>query len=340
MGNKHLIVSPMPPSRCGVATYAAEHRNNLSSTGCMISIASPLPDSEADFHINVCSISGALKWLLYCATNTFDVVHFHYVDLYYFRRGYRNALPRYVLRHIQMFAIRTLCKRAARSSAIIHELPDIMDPSSSFARSRSFALAGFDEVLFHTTTMLANCRDIYPSLAGTDCRVIEHSRYMTRKFSGTTADARRKLGLPADKNILVCLGFLQFSKGFQDVVEAFSLAGSPEESELHIVGSLMKESLDQRKFLSDLSTLCASVPGSSLHVTYLSDEDFDCWLAASDVVFLPYLGVASSGVGARAQLYGKRLVIRNLPNLTDQFPDASTFANTHELAELIGNPII
>ena len=58
-------------------------------------------------------------------------------------------------------------------------------------------------------------------------------------------------------------------------------------------------------------------------------------LIAVDLLFLPYRGVASSGVGARAELYGCPIVIRALPNLTDQFPRASMFTESEKLLEIM-----
>ena len=65
---------------------------------------------------------------------------------------------------------------------------------------------------------------------------------------------------------------------------------------------------------------------------------------AATLAYLAYLGASSSWqyyvlvdecVAQADELHGKRLLIRNLKNLRDQFPDSPVFDTVDELAVLI-----
>lgn len=332
----HLFISTLPPARCGVAAYAAEHLEVLRDAGAIIQTAAPDPDSHADIRIDTTTLAGAWRWLRFCMRGRYDQVHLHYVDVHCFRGRDGGPIGIWVRRLMQALALRRLASRARHSSIILHELPHHGHRSVTYRALRSLAFAGFSESIFHTEPMRADCLRLYPGLRRTTSRIADHTQFMRRKFAGNPTEARRRLGLDSGSRVLLCIGFLQSSKGFDEAAKAFASAGLAENCQLHIVGSLRSTTPEEQQYADSLRTLCQRTPRSFLHECYLSDESFDCWLAAADLVILPYRGIASSGVGARASLYGKKLVIRNLPNLTDQFPDARTFSNCDELADEMG----
>lgn len=45
---------------------------------------------------------------------------------------------------------------------------------------------------------------------------------------------------------------------------------------------------------------------------YVSDEDFDMWIVAADVLLLPYRRAWSSGALARARLLGTRSIVSSV----------------------------
>jgi hypothetical protein len=58
--------------------------------------------------------------------------------------------------------------------------------------------------------------------------------------------------------------------------------------------------------------------GAQLHNQYVSDEQFDRWLVASDVVVLPYRNIWSSGVLERALLYDRKVIATAVGGLSHQ----------------------
>jgi hypothetical protein len=55
-----------------------------------------------------------------------------------------------------------------------------------------------------------------------------------------------------------------------------------------------------------------------LRIEYVSDERFDTWLVAADVVVLPYRYIWSSGVLERARLYDRPVIASDVGGLRDQ----------------------
>jgi hypothetical protein len=64
-----------------------------------------------------------------------------------------------------------------------------------------------------------------------------------------------------------------------------------------------------------------------VHPGYVSDEQFDVWLVAADLVVLPYRRIWSSGVLERAELYGRPVVATRVGGLADQAPPGTVLVD-------------
>jgi hypothetical protein len=67
---------------------------------------------------------------------------------------------------------------------------------------------------------------------------------------------------------------------------------------------------------------------------FMSDEMFDRWIVAADVVVLPYRNIWSSGVLERAQLYNVPAIVTDVGGLRHQVADRSGVAVVSTDAEL------
>ena len=106
--------------------------------------------------------------------------------------------------------------------------------------------------------------------------------------------ARRDLGI--DGPLVLFLGLVRRYKGVELLLDAAPALVSETGARIAIVGEVFPEarSLEDRWRAS-------SVRDSILwRDEYVSEEEMDRWLAASDVVVLPYRYVSGSGIAARA----------------------------------------
>jgi glycosyltransferase involved in cell wall biosynthesis len=160
---------------------------------------------------------------------------------------------------------------------------------------------------------MAASLDLSPDRVG----LVEHNQAFVKRSGLSRAEARRELGLELGEFCFLCIGFLQRHKGFDRALEAFARIPGPN-LRLDVVGSARMAVPEVQHYLTELRAQVRSTPRSTLHEGYASDHAFDCWLSACDVVVLPYREIWSSGVLARAQLFGRRVIVSDVGGLPDQ----------------------
>jgi glycosyltransferase involved in cell wall biosynthesis len=332
---KVCIISSFPPSKCGIGTYANEQLDRLQEVGVDVLTVSMLPDSRSDLHFDFGQIAGSLRWLSFCLFAQLDSVFVHYADAYYFPYDAAAGwFARLVCRILQSFGLRFLSLKAGKESVlIIHELMTGASIPFLTRLYKNLAFGGFARIEFHTESGRRQAMETYSSITGKNTYLINHARHMKPKFFGDQNSARESLGLPKDRCIFLCLGFIAYSKGFDIAVKAFCKA-SPKNARLHIVGSLgnQKDAADYGIALRELSSMNGNV---QITEQFVDDSTFDCWLQAADVVILPYRSISSSGVGARAAVYDKPLLISDLPGLKESFPNGTVFRDENHLSEIL-----
>ena len=92
-------------------------------------------------------------------------------------------------------------------------------------------------------------------------------------------------------------------------MRAFHRLGAAPTARLDVVGSTRLEEPEFLAYLNELEWLTGSDPRTTLHAGYVSDELFDRWILASDVVVLPYREIDQSGVLATALAFGRPLLL-------------------------------
>jgi glycosyltransferase involved in cell wall biosynthesis len=238
------------------------------------------------------------------------VIQFH-PDIFY-------PVPSPPLRHARVSLALLVAVRAARSAeVIVHEIdyrigrrrgPDGIAARRLWRR--------VDRVVLHTEM---ERRDFIEAFGVRPERtaVVAHGAHFVRRTSMTRQDARRSLGIPDGELVFLAIGFIQPHKGFDRAVRAFDGLGAHGCS-LHVVGSVRVDEPEYLAYLTELRELVAATPGAHLHDQYVSDELFDRWLVAGDVVVLPYRNIWSSGVLERALLYERRVIATAVGGLSQQ----------------------
>jgi glycosyltransferase involved in cell wall biosynthesis len=147
---------------------------------------------------------------------------------------------------------------------------------------------------------------------------------------------RDELGIPTNATVFLCIGFIQPHKGYDRAVQAFKSVTN-EKMHLYIVGSLRIQWDVYIDYLEKLKN--TAVENSQIHVVerYLSDEDFDTWIIACDVMVIPYREIWSSGVLGRAKLFNKKVVASNVGGLAEQLEENDILFNTDEELKEIFN---
>jgi glycosyltransferase involved in cell wall biosynthesis len=133
----------------------------------------------------------------------------------------------------------------------------------------------------------------------------------------------------------LCIGFIQPHKGFDRAIQAFSKVNNHNNMELYVVGSLRVTWGEYVSYLHDLKNMAGEAPNVHVIEKYLSDEAFDTWISSSDVIITPYQEIWSSGIIARAKLFGKLVIASDVGGLPEQLTDTDILFKDDDELEYI-----
>lgn len=303
-----LMVSPYPPVRDGIAAYAVQMVAALRAQGHDVEVLSPGP-SAAHHHLDLVGPRGALALAKRVRGYDKVIIQFH-PDVFY-------AVPSTPAQHAAESAALYAAVRLAREVEFwVHEIDYRYGRSrgiDGIAARRLWRAA--HRIVTHTEVE----REDFVAAFGVSperVRVAPHGGAFVRHTALDRRQARASLGLGAE-TVFLAIGFIQPHKGFDRAVRAF--AGLAEHgARLELAGSVRVEETEYVNYLSQLRELVTATPGVELHEGYLSDERFDRWLLASDVVVLPYRHIWSSGILERAALFDRRVIATAVGGLTQQ----------------------
>lgn len=321
-----LVVSPYPPLRDGIGTFAVQQVQALRAAGHHVEVCSPEP-SAAHHHLDLHGPRGAVALRRLMAGFDEVVIQFH-PDFFYDHPATPSS------RITTGLALAAAFRSGPNVVIRLHEVDRrwvaATDPSA-FATRAVFRAASRVEV--HSPDDAAMVTDEF-SVPASRVVVVDHGADFRPRTSVDRATARRSLGLPADGHVFVCVGFVQPHKGFDRAATAFR--GLAERgASLHIVGSVRIDDPSAADHERELEALESQIPGVHLHLGYLSDEAFDRWIVAADTVVLPYRHIWSSGVVERARLLGRPVIATRVGSLVHQLagdPGATLVDDNLQLA--------
>lgn len=116
----------------------------------------------------------------------------------------------------------------------------------------------------------------------------------------TRAEGRAALGLPATGRITLAPGALRPYKGLEELLDAFARLPAATRGALLIVGPPK-----DRAYAALLASRAADVPGAQLVPRYVPGAELALYLAAADLVALPYRRVLTSSALVLALSYAR-----------------------------------
>jgi beta-1,4-mannosyltransferase len=136
------------------------------------------------------------------------------------------------------------------------------------------------------------------------CQVIPHGNYIG--LYGPPRDraaSRAALGLPADGPVLLNIGALRPYKNIEGLIDAFGALPETTRGTLLIAGAAKSPG-----YAEQLRQRAAAVPGVWLCAEFIADEQLPTYLAAADLVVLPYRSLLTSGMLLWALSYARPVV--------------------------------
>ena len=243
-----LVVSSYPPRHCGIGTYARDQVARLRAEGHEVTVLSP-PDGDGDVNV------------------PFFV---NFQPALYFRL--RAPLSKI----LASAGLLWLVLRRPGTEVLVHEADVPVRGRPDYALLRlAFKRA---HLLFHTEAERAALEGAYGIHAR--ATLVEHRVAPVTAVPPDAPMARAELGLAgAARPILVCAGFIQPSKGFDRAVRAFVRSGA--DGSLFVVGSVRDPSTENEAHAARLRVLCEATERATFVEQFLSDQDFDRWVACA-----------------------------------------------------------
>ncbi len=150
--------------------------------------------------------------------------------------------------------------------------------------------------------------------------VIPHGSYDFLCASETLskAAARRKVGVPEGKKVILFFGLIKRYKGLEYLVAAFEkVRGSVNDAFLLIVGEIYAGDVEGHRYYSRLIEGLRDRDDVLCVASYVPFETVGDYLAAADVVVLPYTRTYQSGVLLAAYAAGRPVVVTDTGGLSE-----------------------
>ena len=331
---KYLIVTSFPPTHCGIGVYASQRVRQLRESGNLVDVLSPDCRGNVDFAWNLQGGARVIKLVGLLPFYDRVVIQYNWT---FFYRGLLDESHRWEsLRTTLSFIILWVLGRR-KIEVIGHEIPFLSRTSKLSVNFRLFRWKWklVPKLILHTTREREKFLQHYAFSAKPNQIEICPHHAAFHKFRDISWEAARdELGLPIDATIFLCIGFIQRHKGFDRAMRAFEKA-SLTTAQLYVVGSLRLEYRDAIEYVAELRALARSSRNVHLHERFLTDEEFDTWIAASDWVVVPYREIWSSSVAARARLFQRRAILSMVGGLPEQGADGDLFFNDDEELEQV-----
>jgi glycosyltransferase involved in cell wall biosynthesis len=337
---RYLFVTTYPPTKCGIGVYASQSIKKLRNQGHIVDIMSPDMDGNVDFKYDLC---GGFKIFQLLKIGIFyDKIVMQYQPGFFFKRSGDCGDCLDNLFANLAFAFFFLCY-SSRIEIVCHEIHyysiQRIGIVNYLAHRAWWLLAR--TIVFHTQKECDTFkRNIRLGMRWKRLEVRPHHEDFRKYRDISVHEARCELRISLQKQVFLCIGFIQPHKGFDRVIRAFN-AVNPDNAKLYIVGSLRVRYDATSNYLCLLRFLAAGNPRVVLIEKFVSDQEFDTWIAACDYIVAPYREIWSSGIVARAKLFGKKVIASDVGGLHEQLDgDDSLFTTDTELEGCIRHAMV
>jgi glycosyltransferase involved in cell wall biosynthesis len=239
---------------------------------------------------------GALNAAKDASKSRANVVHFH---VYHFAaREYLN-----------FFLFR---RKGIKIVATIHDIEsfDKYGKEIDAGKYQKFQ-SSIDQIIVHSDYAKRALNKYFPDFPDQKIHTVPHgdSDFLYNKPI-TREEARKKLDLPMDQQLVLFFGQIKKVKGLDVLLKAHSIVRDRLPNvKLLVVGKPWK--VEQEEFDNIVKELNLS-KDCILNYSYVPNEIIPYYFAASDLVTLPYREIYSSGVMIRSLDYGSAIVASDL----------------------------
>jgi glycosyltransferase involved in cell wall biosynthesis len=325
---KYLMVSSYAPMKCGIGAYALQMVKKIQNQGNSVKILSP-PEGGGDFRANLKGGFNLLKLIRFGFSFDKIIIQYH-ESFYYDEKTVKNLFSLFAT-HISFILIFFIFR--SRIELILHEFPRSYPLKLDyFCEKLKWLLC--PKIVFHTKKEVADFEALFFKIPSSHIEIRSPSAYFFKFRNISQKEARIELKIPLTDVMFLCIGFIQPHKGFDRAALVF---GNIKNTKMHlyIVGDLRLQWENYQQYFTRLKNIAENCANVHLVVKYPTDEEFDTWISASDVVITPYREIWSSSVVGRAKIFNKPVIASNIGALSEQISQKDLLFNTDEELEMI-----
>ena len=242
------------------------------------------------------------RWM-WAHRRSVDAIHFHWADSLW--NGRREHPIRAIAKLTAVLAI-------AKASGVrvfwtVHNLDPHEGERGRLARTAARGLARAADLIICHDQVAADAVKTQYDVSPERIVVMPHGNYSGHHPTPRpVSTVEHELSLDPSRPTVSCLGWLREYKGLDVAINAIDLMDG--EVQLLIAGQ------PHRQFdLASLEENADRSPHTRLVASHLSDQQFSDYLAASDLVLLPYRKITGSGALLAAWTAGRTVVTSDLP---------------------------
>ncbi len=239
---------------------------------------------------------GALKMIADAKRKKSKLVHLH---IYHF--AWREFFLLWLFRRNNFKVVAT-----------IHDVEDFQKYGSEIntAKYKKFEKR-IDRIIVHSDFAKSSLEKYFPEFSADKIHQVPHGDTdFLFTDDCTVTEARQKLNLPIDKQLILFFGQIKKVKGLDVLLRAFALLRKINQNvQLVVAGPTWK--VDEEEFL-DIISENKMENDCIMRMEYIANELIPFYFRAADIVALPYRKIYSSGVMIRSLDYASAIVASDL----------------------------
>lgn len=139
-------------------------------------------------------------------------------------------------------------------------------------------------------------------------------------------EARAKLGIDPDVDLILFFGFIRKYKGLDILIQAMTFVKEKRNVKLLVAGEFYEDEKQYNEFIDELNIRDSLI----MHNHFIPDSEVRFYLSAADAVIQPYRNATQSGVTPLAFHFEKPMVVTNVGGLPEFV--------SHEKAGIVTEP--
>lgn len=175
-------------------------------------------------------------------------------------------------------------------------------------------------VIVHEEYQLENIKRKFPPDLVNKMKVIPHGA----REVDPIPDAKKIIGLPEDKKVVLMIGYLRPSKNFELIIDLFPEILKRYPDAILVIASKVRgqEHIEYRNMLFQ-KIANSPVKDNIIFIRgQLPQHIFDTIISSADVVVLPYRLTSQSGILAHCLAFGRPIVVSKSPGLENVIKEA------------------